>query len=244
VCSPSWVLGGTHQESRRWLTSRWTPKTPPLHGTHTRALAIYVATFRHNLRGLLFVPIAFLLTFALCCVLLSATVSIPLAVFRHPVRVWKTTVRELLRASRHAVRTPRDAEAAWLDLAAWTLVACALPVVDANTTFKAYLAIMSLALATLRMLNRMGVTSQRRRSLTAALKRNVANTGQVAIEVMGIAALISTAMVLAGVTHPACFRLLWHELESANNLPTLSLGAMLIAAPVIWLTARVCRGFG
>ncbi len=29
------VLAGTHQEARRWLTSRWTPETPPLRGTHT-----------------------------------------------------------------------------------------------------------------------------------------------------------------------------------------------------------------
>lgn len=39
MCSPSWVLGGTHQESRRWLTSRWTPETPPLRGTHTSRVA-------------------------------------------------------------------------------------------------------------------------------------------------------------------------------------------------------------
>lgn len=35
MCSPSWVLGGTHQESRRWLTSRWTHQNPPRQGTHT-----------------------------------------------------------------------------------------------------------------------------------------------------------------------------------------------------------------
>ena len=30
-----WVLAGTHQESRRWLTSRWTTETPPRRGPHT-----------------------------------------------------------------------------------------------------------------------------------------------------------------------------------------------------------------